>query len=92
MQESFFKRHLLVGAIVGILIAVLGIFMMFQGSSFIKVFVVILGVFLIASGIHSLIGLAPYEWGKKSRTATIVKSVVSIGIGVVACILPVAVA
>lgn len=51
MQDSFLKRHLMLSTLFGALLTILGIFLMFQQDSFIRIFISILGMFLAGSGL-----------------------------------------
>ncbi|MDY0243997.1 MAG: DUF308 domain-containing protein [Sphaerochaeta sp.] len=88
MQETFLKRHLILSTVIGALLIIVGIFLMFQQESFVKIFISLLGVFLAGSGISSLIYLKGFNLGSRSRIATLVKALLSIVIGLVAIIVP----
>jgi uncharacterized membrane protein HdeD (DUF308 family) len=88
MEKSFLKRHLNIAMVVGVVIAALGLYMLFQGEAFVQVFVTILGVSMILSGIFSLVSMHSYTWGKKGRSVYLLKSLASIVIGAIAVILP----
>lgn len=92
MQDTFMKKHLNTSAVLGTLIAVLGIYMMFQGESFTKVFVSILGVVLVFSGAHTLFSMGTFELGHRNKIALLIKSLLSIVIGLIAIIVPFATA
>lgn len=92
MQDTFMKKHLNTSAVLGTLIAVLGIYMMFQGESFTKVFVSILGVVLVFSGAHTLFGMGTFDLGYRNKIALLIKSLLSIVIGLIAIIVPFATA
>ncbi|WP_320129535.1 DUF308 domain-containing protein [uncultured Sphaerochaeta sp.] len=92
MQDSFLKRHLNIAFAIGIVMAALGLYMMFQSSSFVQVLVTILGVSLVISGGYSLFSQHTYSRGKKSKVLSVVKSLGSIIIGALAVILPFTVA
>jgi uncharacterized membrane protein HdeD (DUF308 family) len=84
MQETFLKRHLIFSTVIGAFLIIVGIFLMFQQESFVKIFISLLGVFLAGSGISSLIYLKGFNLGSRSRIATLVKALLSIVIGLVA--------
>jgi len=88
MQETFLKRHLILSTVLGAFLIIIGIFLMFQQESFVKIFISLLGVFLTGSGISSLIHLKGFNLGSRSRIATLVKAFLSIGIGLLAIIVP----
>jgi uncharacterized membrane protein HdeD (DUF308 family) len=88
MQNTFFKRHLLLATIVGSLLVVLGIFLMFQQETFVQFFISILGLFLVGSGVASLFALRSYGLGRRSKMATLIQALLSIVLGLVAVIVP----
>lgn len=92
MQDSFMKRHLIISMVAGVLISILGIYMMFQPESFVKVFISILGLSLVVSGFSSLFALKSFEMGKKTKMVTLFKAILGIIIGLVAIIVPIATA
>lgn len=92
MQDSFLKRHLMLSTLFGALLTILGIFLMFQQDSFIRIFISILGMFLAGSGLASLFSLKRYNLGKRTKTATLIKALISLGLGLVAVIVPLAAA
>ena len=63
------KRHWALGAIVGVVLLALGIFLIFQEESFKKIFVSLLGVYMIGSGFSTLLGLKSYQLGPRLRPA-----------------------
>jgi len=88
MQDSFLKRHLTLSILFGSLLMILGIYLMFQQESFVKIFISILGLFLAGSGLFTLFSLSGYKLGKRSKIATLVKALISLGLGITAVIVP----
>ncbi len=88
MQDSFLKRHLMLSMLFGSLLVILGVILMFQQEFFVEVFVSILGMFLAGSGFVSLFSLRSYKLGKRTRIATLIKALISLGLGIVAVIVP----
>ncbi len=88
MQDTFFKRHLMLATIFGSLLVVLGIYLMFQQESFVRIFISILGLFLVGSGVASLFALRSYSLGRRTKTATLIQAILSIVLGLVAVIVP----
>lgn len=88
MQDTFFKRHLMLATIFGSFLVVLGIYLMFQQESFVRIFISILGLFLVGSGVASLFALRSYSLGRRTKTATLVQAILSIVLGLVAVIVP----
>jgi len=86
------KRHWALGAIVGVVLLALGIFLIFQEESFKKIFVSLLGVYMIGSGFSTLLGLKSYQLGPRLRPATLIKALLTLLLGVIALILPILVA
>jgi uncharacterized membrane protein HdeD (DUF308 family) len=88
MQDTFFKRHLMLATIFGSFLVVLGIYLMFQQESFVRIFISILGLFLVGSGVASLFALRSYSLGRRTKTATLVQAILNIVLGLVAVIVP----
>ncbi|AEV30277.1 hypothetical protein SpiGrapes_2516 [Sphaerochaeta pleomorpha str. Grapes] len=92
MEKSFLKRHLNIALFTGVVIAALGLYMLFQSESFVEVLVTILGISMVLSGIYAVFSMRSYAWGKKSKILYLLKSLGSILIGALAVILPFTVA
>jgi uncharacterized membrane protein HdeD (DUF308 family) len=92
MEKSFLKRHLNIAMLTGVVIAALGLYMLFQGESFVEVLVTVLGVSMVLSGIYAIFSMRSYTWGKKSKALYLGKTLGSILIGALAVILPFTVA
>lgn len=88
MNRGFFNRNWVLGYIVGALIVALGIFVMFQQESFLRFFVVMLGLFVALSSAVQLIGLSSYRLNPFFHRTTLVRTILSIVIGVFAVVLP----
>lgn len=88
MSDTFFKRHLFISMLFGSLLLLIGIFLMFQQDSFVRVFISLLGLFLVGSGVSSLLALKNYELGSRSKTATLIQALLSVVVGLVAVIVP----
>ncbi|MGH0052658.1 MAG: HdeD family acid-resistance protein [Sphaerochaetaceae bacterium] len=88
MQDTFFKRHLIISIIIGALVSAVGIFLMFQQDSFMKIFISLLGIILAGSGVSNLVTLKGFGLGNRSRVMTIVKALLSIVVGLIALIVP----
>ncbi len=88
MQDTFLKRHLIVSAVMGVVLMVLGIIMLFQQESFVKVFISLLGLFLIGSGLLSVFNLKRFAVGPRTKVANIIKALLTIVLGLVAVIVP----
>lgn len=92
MEHGFFTRNWVLGYIVGALVAALGVFVMFQGESFVRFFVVLLGLFVTVSAVAQLLALSSYRLIPFFHRATLVRTIVSIILGLCAIILPLATA
>lgn len=92
MQRGFFNRNWVLGYVVGALIVALGIFIMFQQDSFLRVFVVLLGLFITISSALQLVSLASYRLNPFFHRTTLVRTIISIIIGLVAIVVPMTVA
>lgn len=88
MQESFLKRHLMLSILFGSLLMIFGIYLMFQQEEVVRIFISILGLFLAGSGLFSLFTLKSYGLGKRTKIATLIKALLSLGLGLVAIIVP----
>jgi len=87
MSDSFMKRHLNTTAVLAAILSILGIYMMFQGESFAKAFVALLGGGMVVTGINSLISMRLYALGPRNKSALAIKGLVNIAIGVLVVIL-----
>ncbi len=86
------KRHWALGASVGVLLVALGVFLIFQEESFKRIFVSMLGLYMIASGLSTLLGLKSYQLGVRMRPTALIKALVTLLLGLTALILPIMVA
>lgn len=87
MADTFMKKHLNTTAVLAALLSILGIYMMFQGESFAKAFVALLGLGMVISGLNSLVSMRIYALGPRNKSALIIKGLVNIAVGVVVIIL-----
>lgn len=87
MAESFMKKHLNTTAVLAAILSILGVYMMFQGESFAKAFVALLGLGMVISGINSLIAMRIYALGPRNKSALVLKGLVNIAVGVLVIIL-----
>lgn len=86
------KRNWAFGVVVGVVLVALGIFLIFQEESFKRIFVSLLGVYMIGSGFSTLLGLRSYQLGPRLRSTTLVKALLTLLLGVISLILPIVVA
>ncbi len=87
MADSFMKRHLNTTAVLATILSILGIYMMFQGESFAKAFVALLGLGMVITGINSLISMRIYALGPRNRGALVIKGLVNIAVGILVIVL-----
>ena len=87
MADSFMKRHLNTTAVLATILSILGIYMMFQGESFAKAFVALLGLGMVITGINSLISMRVYALGPRNRSALILKGLVNSAVGILVIVL-----
>ncbi len=87
MAESFMKKHLNTTAVLAAILSILGVYMMFQGESFAKAFVALLGLGMVITGINSLIAMRTYALGPRNKSALVIKGLVNIAVGVLVIIL-----
>lgn len=86
------KKQWILQFLIGIVLVVLGIFILIRPDMFKQVFVITLGVVAIITGISSLATMNKYSFGRFNRGSTLVKGILGIIIGVLAVILPLAMA
>ena len=86
------KRNWAFEVVVGVVLVALGIFLIFQEESFKRIFVSLLGVYMIGSGFSTLLGLRSYQLGPRLKPATLVKALLTLLLGVISLILPIVVA
>ncbi|HKM06288.1 MAG TPA: DUF308 domain-containing protein [Sphaerochaeta sp.] len=87
MTDTFMKRHLNTTAVLATILSILGIYMMFQGESFTKAFVALIGLGMVFTGVNSLISMRIYALGPRNSSALIIKGLVNIAVGVLVIIL-----
>lgn len=75
--------------IIGLIIVAAGVFILVKRDSFLRVFVMVLGVLAITNGASSLLSMNRYSFGRYNRNATLVKGILSLVIGVLAVVLPI---
>jgi uncharacterized membrane protein HdeD (DUF308 family) len=87
MADSFMKKHLNTTVVIAAILSILGIYMMFQGDSFAKAFVALLGLGMVITGVNSLISMRIYTLGPRNRGTLIIKGIVNIAVGVLVIVL-----
>ncbi len=85
------KRQWVLHVLIAIVLIILGIFILVRREVFEQVFFIALGIVAIITGINSLATMNKYSFGRFNRSTTLVKGIVSIIIGVLAVVLPLAV-
>lgn len=85
------KRQWILRVLVALVLIILGGFILAKKEVFEQVFVIALGVVAIITGINSLSTMNKYSFGRFNRGSTLVKGIISIIIGVLAVVLPLAV-
>ncbi|HZJ88970.1 MAG TPA: DUF308 domain-containing protein [Sphaerochaeta sp.] len=88
MKKRSFAKNWVLTIIIGVLIALLGLFFLFQNASFLNVFIAIIGFFVLLSGVIQLFSLASYALAPFFHRATVVRSILSILFGLFAIIAP----
>lgn len=81
-KTVFFKKNLIFSMIIGVLVALFGVFVMLQGDTFISIFLLLFGFASIVKGIKELIFLNNYTGHKSTQSVSIISSIISILIGV----------
>lgn len=87
MADSFMKKHLNTTVVIASILSILGIYMMFQGDSFAKAFVALLGLGMVITGVNSLISMRIYTLGPRNRGTMIIKGIVNIAVGILVIVL-----
>ncbi|MGB4407877.1 MAG: DUF308 domain-containing protein [Sphaerochaeta sp.] len=87
MADSFMKKHLNTTAVIATILALLGIYMMFQGDSFAMAFVALLGLGMVITGVNALLSMRIYTLGPRNRRALIIKGLVNIAVGILVIVL-----
>lgn len=72
----------------GLAVLAVGIFMLASGETFIRVLLMVLGVLSILSGIASIATVGRYGFGRYNRSATMVKGMLGLIVGVLAVVMP----
>lgn len=84
------KGRWIVQLLIAILVVIVGIFILARQDLFIQVFIIVLGIVAIITGIGSLATMNRYSFGRFNHATTLVKGVLGIIIGVLAVIMPLA--
>lgn len=87
MADSFMKKHLNTTAVIATILSLLGVYMMFQGDSFAKAFVALLGLGMGITGINSLLSMRIYTLGPRNKGALVIKGLVNIVVGILVIVL-----
>ncbi len=88
-KVNFLKKNLIVSMIIGILVALFGIILMFQGTEFLSIVVLIYGLFSIYSGVRGLLIASRLTVKEKNtKNSTIFSSIISILIGLIIIMSP----
>ena len=88
-KVNFLKKNLIVSMIIGILVALFGIILMFQGTEFLSIVVLIYGLFSIYSGVRGFLIVSRLTVNEKNtKNSTIFSSLISIIIGLIIIMSP----
>jgi uncharacterized membrane protein HdeD (DUF308 family) len=82
-EQSFLKKNLMISMIFGIIIAIFGIVLLFQGAEFFSLVVFLYGLISIFTGVKGLIFSSNLQEQKKTKNVNIFSSVFSIIIGII---------
>lgn len=88
-RVDFFKKNLIISMIIGILVALFGFLLMFQGSEFLSIVVLIYGIYSIYSGVRGLLIASRLTVKEKNtKNSNIFSSIISIVIGLIIILSP----
>ncbi|MDC7238600.1 MAG: DUF308 domain-containing protein [Sphaerochaetaceae bacterium] len=87
-KQGFFKRNLIVSMIFGIIVAILGIFLLFQGLEIISFVVLLYGLYSIYIGVKGLLLVPKIQEQRHTKNINIFSSIFSIIIGIIIIVYP----
>ncbi|MDC7248605.1 MAG: DUF308 domain-containing protein [Sphaerochaetaceae bacterium] len=87
-KQGFFKRNLIVSMIFGIIVAILGIFLLFQGLEIISFVVLLYGLYSIYIGVKGLLLASKLQEQRRTKNINLFSSIFSIIIGIIIIVYP----
>ncbi|MCY1151111.1 MAG: DUF308 domain-containing protein [Sphaerochaetaceae bacterium] len=87
-KQGFFKRNLIVSMIFGIIVAILGIFLLFQGLEIISFVVLLYGLYSIYIGVKGLLLASKLQEQRRTKNINSFSSIFSIIIGIIIIVYP----
>jgi uncharacterized membrane protein HdeD (DUF308 family) len=87
-KKGFFKRNLLISMIFGIIVAILGIFLLFQGLEIISFVVLLYGLYSIYVGVKGLLLASKLQEQRRTKNINLFSSIFSIIIGLIIIVYP----
>jgi uncharacterized membrane protein HdeD (DUF308 family) len=87
-KQGFFKRNLIVSMIFGIIVAILGIFLLFQGLEIISFVVLLYGLYSIYIGVKGLLLASKLQEQRRTKNISLFSSIFSIIIGIIIIVYP----
>ncbi|MCR4676073.1 MAG: DUF308 domain-containing protein [Sphaerochaetaceae bacterium] len=83
------KKNPFIGTIVfGVFLVLAGILILSNQSIFVKIIVIIAGVYSLTTGFYTLFNIGAWQFSKNTKVLAIIKSVFSIILGIVAIVAP----
>lgn len=87
-KNNFFKNNLIISMIFGIIVAIFGIVILFQGVEFISFVILLYGLYSVYVGAKGLIFTSNIKDWKKTKNVNSFSSILSIIIGLIIIIYP----
>lgn len=82
-ERSFFKKNLLISMIFGIIVAIFGVVLLFQGAEFLSLVVFLYGLYSVYVGVKGLLFSSNLNELKKTKNVNLFSSLFSIVIGII---------
>ncbi len=87
-KTNFFKKNLIISMIFGIIVALFGIVLLFQGKELISYVVLLYGLFSIYNGVKGLVFASKIQTQRKTKNVNSFSSIFSILIGIIIIVYP----
>ncbi len=87
-KKGFFKRNLIISMVFGVIIAILGIFLLFQGLEIISFVVLLYGLYSIYIGVRGLLLVSKIQEQRHTKNINLFSSIFSIIIGIIIIVYP----
>lgn len=87
-KTNFFKNNLILSMIFGIVVALVGVVLLFQGAEFISFAVLLYGLFSVYNGVKGLVFASKIQNQRKTKNVNSFSSILSILIGIIIIVYP----